>query len=329
VSGGTYSIVILARLDQVTSYARLIDFANGTSDAGLYFLGGSLALYPDASATSTALVQGGQYAQVALTRDAAGMVRGYIGATQVLGPYDDSASNDAVVSAADVLRFFIDDAAVGGEDSGGAVARIRIYDGPLSAGEVASLAPAPPPVLGASEVAGVVSGTVRIAVPGGKFVSLQGNQNIPVGSTVDTRHGTVALQSAVDSAGKTQTGRFTGAIFKLGQSRASGARGLTTLDLKGGGFGVCPSAKGRSGPGATAGESGLAQTVRRLQGRAHGHFRTRGRYAAATVRGTIWTIADRCDGTLTSVRRGVVSVLDLPHHRTVLVKAGHSYLARP
>jgi hypothetical protein len=46
------------------------------------------------------------------------------------------------------------------------------------------------------------------------------------------------------------------------------------------------------------------------------------------VRGTIWLTQDRCDGTLTTVKRGTVSVRDLKRRRTVSVKAGHSYLAR-
>jgi hypothetical protein len=38
---------------------------------------------------------------------------------------------------------------------------------------------------------------------------------------------------------------------------------------------------------------------------------------------------DRCDGTLTYVKRGTVSVLDFPKHRTVTVKQGRRYLATP
>ena len=48
----------------------------------------------------------------------------------------------------------------------------------------------------------------------------------------------------------------------------------------------------------------------------------------ATVRGTIWYVEDRCDGTLTRVRRGSVFVRDLRRHRMVVVHAGHQYLAR-
>jgi ferric-dicitrate binding protein FerR (iron transport regulator) len=47
----------------------------------------------------------------------------------------------------------------------------------------------------------------------------------------------------------------------------------------------------------------------------------------ATVRGTVWDVIDRCDGTLTKVTKGVVSVRDLTRKKTVMVKAGHQYLA--
>ena len=68
--------------------------------------------------------------------------------------------------------------------------------------------------------------------------------------------------------------------------------------------------------------------VRKLWGKGKGRFRTRGRYSIGGVRGTWWATEDRCDGTLTRVKRGVVSVRDLVRHRTVMVHAGESYLAR-
>jgi ferric-dicitrate binding protein FerR (iron transport regulator) len=62
--------------------------------------------------------------------------------------------------------------------------------------------------------------------------------------------------------------------------------------------------------------------------RSKGKFRTRGRYSAATVRGTRWTVTDRCDGTLTAVARGKVEVRDFLKRKTVFVKTGKTYLAR-
>jgi hypothetical protein len=69
--------------------------------------------------------------------------------------------------------------------------------------------------------------------------------------------------------------------------------------------------------------------VRQVWGNGKGRFRTRGRYGAATVRGTRWLTVDRCDGTLFRVAQGVVQVNDVPRRRQVTVRAGGSYLARP
>jgi hypothetical protein len=68
--------------------------------------------------------------------------------------------------------------------------------------------------------------------------------------------------------------------------------------------------------------------IQALHASAHGKFATQGRYASAAVRGTKWTMRDRCDGTLTSVERGLVAVTDLRRHVTILVPAGRNYLAR-
>jgi hypothetical protein len=45
------------------------------------------------------------------------------------------------------------------------------------------------------------------------------------------------------------------------------------------------------------------------------------------VRGTVWTIADRCDGTLTHAIKDSVTVSDFVHHKTIILRPGHSYLA--
>jgi ferric-dicitrate binding protein FerR (iron transport regulator) len=46
------------------------------------------------------------------------------------------------------------------------------------------------------------------------------------------------------------------------------------------------------------------------------------------VRGTIFTVTDRCDGTLTTVTRGRVAVRDTRRRKTIIVRAGKRYLAR-
>ena len=170
----------------------------------------------------------------------------------------------------------------------------------------------------------VVSGRVTIALPGGSgFIPLSDTQEIPVGSVIDARRGTVRLTSARDGAGHTQTGDFSGGIFKLRRSRKRSERGLTTWCSRGGSFKRCGAARGKR-----AGASLSRRAVRRLRANAQGRFRTSGRNSSATVRGTRWEIIDRCDGTLTRVRRGSVVVRDFRKKKNVVLKAGKSYLAR-
>jgi DNA-binding beta-propeller fold protein YncE len=192
------------------------------------------------------------------------------------------------------------------DNTRGRVLRVRARPAPPTLGETANVAP--------------VSGRVLVNTPGaGGFVPLGQALQVPVGSQLDTMRGTVRLTSASDRRGHTQSGQFGGGIFKVQQGRRSG--GLTDLLLRGGNFRPCAR-------GAKPAERLSRRAIRRLRGRARGRFRTRGRFSASTVRGTVWGVVDRCDGTLTRVQKGIVSVRDLPQRRTVVVRAGDAYLAR-
>ena len=68
---------------------------------------------------------------------------------------------------------------------------------------------------------------------------------------------------------------------------------------------------------------------RKLWGDGKGSFRTQGKYSAATIRGTRWLVQDTCAGTRTTVRQGSVNVRDNVRRKTVIVRAGKSYLAKP
>jgi hypothetical protein len=194
----------------------------------------------------------------------------------------------------------------------------------------------PSPVIGKTLNATSLKGKVLVRLPKGHgFVALSGAQQLPVGTQIDARHGTIRLLAASATAGKTQTGTFSGAVFKLGQTSKGRDKGLTTISLlegvvRGGpSYASCRASRagGPDGSGATAARLSR-RTLQLLHSSAKGRFRTKGRYAAATVRGTIWDTADRCDGTLVRVRRGTVTVTDLVRHKTVTVRAGHSYLAK-
>ncbi|HEV2776778.1 MAG TPA: calcium-binding protein, partial [Solirubrobacteraceae bacterium] len=155
-----------------------------------------------------------------------------------------------------------------------------------------------------------------------RTVPLLDTIGVPVATTLDARGGSLRLTSA-RSRGKSQSATFSSGLFTVLQARSR--RPITELRLKGGDFRRCGTRAGRGRAGAA---QRRRRTIRRLRGNARGRFRTRGRYSAATVRGTDYTVEDRCDGTLTRVRRGVVLVRDFRRRRTVTVRAGRSYLAR-
>lgn len=191
----------------------------------------------------------------------------------------------------------------------------------LPLAQAPSVLVAPPPVLGERVNVSVHTGTVTVKAPGADgFAPLSEFASVPVGSVVNTRRGSVRLRSARTDGG-TQAGTFHGGVFEVRQSATAG---MTELALRGRGA--------RCGTGSRSDASASARRRKRrraLWGRVrHGDFRTRGGYSVATVRGTVWYVEDRCDGTLTRVRRGSVRVRDLRRHRTVVVRAGHSYLAR-
>jgi hypothetical protein len=168
-----------------------------------------------------------------------------------------------------------------------------------------------------------------LTVPGLKgrrFVPLTAARQIPMGSLLDTRRGTIRITTAQNPSGSTlQSGEFASGVFQVLQSRQASARGLTELRLKGSSFAGCRSSSRGKGTALAA----LSRRVlRRLRSRATGRFRTGGRYSAATVRGTTWLTADRCDGTLTRVSRGRVVVRDFRRRKNITLRAGKSYLAR-
>jgi len=212
--------------------------------------------------------------------------------------------------------------------------------------------PPSPPVLGKSVNVTPVSGIVYIELPPGAtlasfspfspfaltarafaalakgqaFIPLTEARQIPVGSILDTTGGVVGITTATTSSlkGKLQTGDFGAGIFKLLQARRQ--RGLTELNIidNHSARQVCAS----TGKARTAARHLSSKVLGRLNASGHGHFTARGQDSAATVRGTIWSVANQCDGTLTHVKRGVVSVRDFTRRKTITLFTGQSYLAR-
>jgi hypothetical protein len=167
---------------------------------------------------------------------------------------------------------------------------------------------------------GRVSGKVLVKVRGSsKFVELRGDQLIPIGSQVDARNGRARVSVEVESA-KVQSAVFYDGLFKINQKKAR--RPVAEMQLVGKLENCAKKSK-------RASASARKRRGRRLWGNGKGRFRTRGKRSSALVRGTIWMVEDRCDGsTLTQVRRGTVTVRDFGRRKNVTVKKGKRYVAK-
>jgi hypothetical protein len=228
-------------------------------------------------------------------------------------------------------------------------------DGPDQTFTTKADPPPPPPVLGQSVNLKPVSGLVFIHIPSSHgshsvfrtaaakapttssgFVPLTQARQLPAGTEVDAVQGALALTAATAKRKKSQTGTFSGAVFKLSQLRLGPQKGQETLSLvegayKGGpSFAACKAKTAHTAlAGPIAGEAKLSPKIlQTLHARDnHGSFRTRGKLAAGTVRGTVWDTSERCDGTYTVVHQGTVDVFVYALHKTIAVHAGHHYLA--
>lgn len=196
------------------------------------------------------------------------------------------------------------------------------------------------PTLGRTFNLAPVSGLVLIKVHG-VLIPLTQLRQFPKNTVIDALKGTLKLITAAgghlasDAAAKgkkgkkgntkTQSGTFGGAVFKVAQAHS----GLATLSLVENAFKGAPSfAKCKGKAADVTATTASSKTLQLLHASAKGKFSTKGKYAAATVRGTKWTTADRCDGSQVHVVTGSVAVSDFVRHKTVVLHGGQTYLAK-
>jgi hypothetical protein len=264
------------------------------------------------ASVSHAYATGGSYVATASATDGAGNV------TQQSGPVSVLTRSCATGSTSDVDE----DGIVDGCDTNNGAKRPKAFktvNATVVSGEVFVKLPA-----GSS----AARATAARKAPKG-FRRLLGAETIPVGATLDTAHGRVKVRSAADTkAKKLQSGQFFRGRFTIRQSRIKkrSKKLITELRLTGSSFRKACKPKAKASISAKKKKS--KKRVRRLFGNAKGSFRTSGRNAAATVRGTRWSVQDRCDGTLVTVQRGRVEVRDKVKRKTVVVRTGRTYLAR-
>jgi hypothetical protein len=214
--------------------------------------------------------------------------------------------------------------------------------------------PAPPlPRFGATVNVAPVSGLVLIraqslrpsrvsqaakVMAGEAFLPLTESRQIPIEAQIDARAGALRLVVAGAQRPHTEQAIVSGGGFWLAQTPQAVGAGPTTVSLLDGGlpgaatYGSCPT---NTIPPASDAHARTAQSSSAVLQTLHaqdqvGTFATRGRYSITSVSspGTVWDTVDRCDGTLTIVSRGTVTVSDLQHGTINIVHAGQRYLAQ-
>lgn len=163
--GDAHTIVVLFRFASNESWRRVIDYRNRKTDWGLYSYYGNLNYFNVRTGTGGA-IQPDRYVQISLTRNDQGTVRGYVNGIPEIDFFD--STSNATLDTDDILGFFQDDTVVANEHSAGAVSRIRIWDGALSAVEIADLDRSPG---GEPVAAPVISSPLEMTVVSGQSLN--------------------------------------------------------------------------------------------------------------------------------------------------------------
>ena len=173
----------------------------------------------------------------------------------------------------------------------------------------------PPPTPGSTANLSLASGTVLFKEPSSEdTVHLKGAAQVPIGTEVDTTDGVAKADGRARRHARHE--RVLRRRLHRPAARPEGARRAAAQGRQLPRLRVLVPRPGEEAPGQ-----------RRLWGSGKGHFRTRGRYSSATVRGTKWLTEDLCGSTRITVVQGVVLVHDFVRNVDVSVPAGHSYRA--
>ena len=167
-----------------------------------------------------------------------------------------------------------------------------------------------PPRLGRSFVVRPLRGATELRLPEAERpVPLVDRMRVPVGTRLDARDGAVRVTTTRGGGGLQAA--IAGGQFVVRQSRRMDAG--VEFALRGGDFADCTG----------------DEVVRTMRARGAGRFRSVGRASVTTTTGRAsWVVVDRCDGTLTRVRHGQATVLDIGLGDVMTLTGPDSYLAR-
>jgi uncharacterized protein YkwD len=210
---------------------------------------------------------------------------------------------------------------------------VGVFEGDPDVSTVTAIFGPPQPALRESVLVTSVRGTVLVRLAGQtEFRPLSTTTLIMAGSEVETINGRVRLTSAADETGLVQTADFYQGRFVVGYTddfpEISPPQVVTNLTLSGSLSGCAKKRKASRRLAVLDARRPAKPKQRRLWGSGNGKFRTNGKYASATVRGTTWLTQDECTSTLIRVRGGRVDAFDFRLRRHVLLRPGQTYVAR-
>ena len=127
----------------------------------------------------------------------------------------------------------------------------------------------------------------------------------------------VQLDAVPAIGARVASAELTGAAVTVRQT--SGSRITTALTVR----------RPACSTGAVARAAGnTSRRVRLRSKKGRGNWKVRGKFSTGAAEGTDWTTVESCSRTTTIVRSGRVRVYDRERRRSVLVRAGGSYVAR-
>ncbi|MES2139600.1 MAG: PKD domain-containing protein [Bacteroidota bacterium] len=136
---GSYTINMFLRFSTLGGYARVIDFSNSASDAGIYFLGFCLNLYPNGNVGTCPYFNTNTYYLITFVRDGGtNIISVYVDGT-LFGTYNDASNLYRPATGTEPINFFRDDNAVACENQPGCIKFISVGPGVATASDVALL----------------------------------------------------------------------------------------------------------------------------------------------------------------------------------------------
>ncbi len=140
-----YTLSVLLRINPDTVVAKLMDLSGLTSDDGVYVVNKAIVFRgdPDPIPRPPSVIKDDGYVQLTLarqqnTKSISGSAQGHVDSEQI---FDfDNDPNDPNLDSSNVVLMRDD----GRENTGGAIARVRLFEGQLSDNEIRLLEPLPP-----------------------------------------------------------------------------------------------------------------------------------------------------------------------------------------